>query len=982
MSSPRARSKVFWAEKNIAHLVGRKPHRGEMRETGMSTTPYERSDGNSNGCLKPGVAASFKSPLDCAEVCGGLTHEMVKRLTVQSNLYAEEVLKPQYVGGRVEGSPWKKITVAEMYRFLGLMLKISISPLNLGGYEAYFSNKFRTVTYDGIYKMDIDVNVGWAAKYMSLKRFRQVRRAFHPEHRAAAAAGDKCYQLRYALNCLNQASLNTYIPGRDLSFDEGGVSMRSRLCPVRQYNKDKPNKFRVDFFILADAKSYFAIHTDVYQGKNSTNVGIDPRLRIRNGPRVLKNDEEANKAVEDFLVQHDSQSEMSDVSHTIKINSRASRLSWTVVGASDASIDQHSAFTAGTFATSVINKSMTSGLCGRSRTQRRFRRALEKRALLYESGIEAHSFFRFDTNFSQVNTNSPQRVEHDEQSYLSKMDTDEVSLQSLALDGDQEDFIPKQFLLDEDEIQISCCGAFAWWKPNWIFCYFDKLVALSEWDFEMRRIMKLTIPFALQALFTGVLDVFTVAIVARMMGTREMAALTMAELVIEFSDAICGGFCEALATLCAQADGAKQYRQCGQYVQMAGILYVLSSLPFMYIWWAKTGDVIVWFGFDEATAQIGQEFAQIYIFAALVEGLADIVHELLDVIGCENYSTVIGISEDTTEFVLTLQAATFFNLELYHVALIRVGVYVAFLMLNLMYIARKGWFKPYMKGMVGSFSLSNHKAVWLMCKTASSLSFGYVLTDGEWEILTLLASVLGPAEVAAWNIIGTLWEAVEDLTEAIGDAAEVRCAFLLGAGKPAHAKVSAYKSMLIGTLIALLVTSSLFAAGENIAAWLTNDPVLQHLIVDLLPLFGIGNIAMTVGTMSWTLLGAQGRYRLATAIAFCGSWLITLPMAAVTSAMLNFDLQGQTSAIVVGYMVSGTINAYLLFRSDWETISQDVMDSHEAQEKTHERECSDDSSCSSSESDSNSKSCPESPASDASEESEFVSGNKTQQAEI
>jgi hypothetical protein len=208
-----------------------------------STTPYERSDGNSNGCLKPGVAASFKSPLDCAEVCGGLTHEMVKRLTVQSNLYAEEVLKPQYVGGRVEGSPWKKITIAEMYRFLGLMLKISISPLNLGGYEAYFSNKFRTVTYDGIYKMDIDVNVGWAAKYMSLKRFRQVRRAFHPEHRAAAAAGDKCYQLRYALNCLNQASLNTYIPGRDLSFDEGGVSMRSRLCPVRQYNKDKPNKF-------------------------------------------------------------------------------------------------------------------------------------------------------------------------------------------------------------------------------------------------------------------------------------------------------------------------------------------------------------------------------------------------------------------------------------------------------------------------------------------------------------------------------------------------------------------------------------------------------------------------------------------------------------------------------------------------------------------------------------------------------------------
>jgi hypothetical protein len=124
--------------------------------------------------------------------------------------------------------------------------------------------------------MDIDVNMGWAAKYMLLKQFKQIQRAFHPEHRAAAVASDKCYQLCYALICLNQASLNTYIPSRDVLFDKGGVSMQSRLCPVQQYNKDKPNKFHVDFFILANARSYFAIHTDVYQGKNSTNVGIDP----------------------------------------------------------------------------------------------------------------------------------------------------------------------------------------------------------------------------------------------------------------------------------------------------------------------------------------------------------------------------------------------------------------------------------------------------------------------------------------------------------------------------------------------------------------------------------------------------------------------------------------------------------------------------------------------------------------------------------
>jgi len=49
------------------------------------------------------------------------------------------------------------------------------------------------------------------------------------------------------------------------------------MCPVRQYNKDKPDKYRVDFFILSDAKYYFIYNMDVYQGKNSHNVYIDKR---------------------------------------------------------------------------------------------------------------------------------------------------------------------------------------------------------------------------------------------------------------------------------------------------------------------------------------------------------------------------------------------------------------------------------------------------------------------------------------------------------------------------------------------------------------------------------------------------------------------------------------------------------------------------------------------------------------------------------
>eukprot|EP00957_Ditylum_brightwellii_P150015 11424694-Ditylum_brightwellii.AAC.1 len=52
--------------------------------------------------------------------------------------------------------------------------------------------------------------------------------------------------------------------------------MRSCYCPVHQYNKDKPDKLCVGFFILANAKYLFIYYLDVYQGKNKNNIEFHP----------------------------------------------------------------------------------------------------------------------------------------------------------------------------------------------------------------------------------------------------------------------------------------------------------------------------------------------------------------------------------------------------------------------------------------------------------------------------------------------------------------------------------------------------------------------------------------------------------------------------------------------------------------------------------------------------------------------------------
>jgi hypothetical protein len=89
--------------------------------------------------LKPRVAESFNDPFECLSICGGLDYELVCNLTRNSNEYAKKYLVKGDRNSRLHGHPHPNITVEEMYHFLGITLRISLSPVDWGGYEAYFS---------------------------------------------------------------------------------------------------------------------------------------------------------------------------------------------------------------------------------------------------------------------------------------------------------------------------------------------------------------------------------------------------------------------------------------------------------------------------------------------------------------------------------------------------------------------------------------------------------------------------------------------------------------------------------------------------------------------------------------------------------------------------------------------------------------------------------------------------------------------------
>jgi Na+-driven multidrug efflux pump len=259
-------------------------------------------------------------------------------------------------------------------------------------------------------------------------------------------------------------------------------------------------------------------------------------------------------------------------------------------------------------------------------------------------------------------------------------------------------------------------------------------------------------------------------------------------------------------------------------------------------------SIILLFGFDEDTAQIAASYVWVFCANQIMFGILQAFIDFLGLIDREQLGMVFSCSCDVGK--VALSAIVLYSTE--NATLTIVGLVVLantclFVFLTIFISSWKEFTRPYEFGMIGELSLRNKDVVKALIKTGFPLAVGGLLAYAEWEILTIFAAILGPAEAATWAILGFVWDVFESTTEAIGDAAEVRCAYQLGKGRPQMAKLSAYKSMLFSIVVSSIITTVFLCLGGYLPAWLTTDETIQDMLLELFPLVGLGNVTMTVG---------------------------------------------------------------------------------------------------------------------------------------
>jgi Na+-driven multidrug efflux pump len=485
----------------------------------------------------------------------------------------------------------------------------------------------------------------------------------------------------------------------------------------------------------------------------------------------------------------------------------------------------------------------------------------------------------------------------------------------------------KEYYEDQDLELTACCGPRALWHRRTLAAGVDHLITIAEPDKEMQRIVRLSVPLTLGEMMECVFDSITVIIISQSMGTDDLTAYVTTDLMIGLTDEFIGGVIDAQHTLCSHAYGAGQNFLCGQYIQLGCVMYSIVSIPFLGGWVFAMKPVLLFLGLGDSVAQRAADYTRLVVIDYLLEGIAGSLDIILEITGHEVFGTVSDVLEGIVGSVgLIALVMTKKDATLVHVALLHLSVATLFLIVYFSIAYAKGWFRPFWKGMIKDNAFKNKPAVKNIFHTAVPLSIGSFLEYGEWELLTFTVAALGPAEVTVWALLGNVWEIFEASTVGLGDAAEIRTAYHLGKRNPELAKMSSYKSLFLSTIAGVFVTAILFMMGPNLATWFTKDPTLQHMLNDLIPIVGIGNITMTFGMTCWSIVGAQGRYRLATCISMASSWFVTIPLALLFTVGTKIDLQGVVSAVVVGYSTSGMILSYILITSDWKSISDTIYE--------------------------------------------------------
>ncbi|CAB4039704.1 Hypothetical predicted protein [Paramuricea clavata] len=202
------------------------------------------------------------------------TTEMIKSVVAHTNSYAFMRLVAggftTYTTG--EGA-WKTTTEDEINRLIAILIYFGLVRVDTA-VEKYWSTK---TLYHGL----------WARKILSRKRYKALMAFLHVVDPAEEVASNKLRKVEEFLASFKERCRMLYQPYQNIAVDERMVKSKHR-SGIRQYMKNKPTKWGIKLWVLADSSNGYTIDFNVYIGKSQheapsqNGLGYDVVMKLVN----------------------------------------------------------------------------------------------------------------------------------------------------------------------------------------------------------------------------------------------------------------------------------------------------------------------------------------------------------------------------------------------------------------------------------------------------------------------------------------------------------------------------------------------------------------------------------------------------------------------------------------------------------------------------------------------------------------------------
>jgi len=163
-----------------------------------------------------------------------------------------------------------------------------------------------------------------------------------------------------------------------------------------------------------------------------------------------------------------------------------------------------------------------------------------------------------------------------------------------------------------------------------------------------------------------------------------------------------------------------------------------------------------------------------------------------------------------------------------------------------------------------------------------------------------------------------VWEFVELVSESYAEAAAYKVSRHLARGKLELAQAVSFYSIKVGILLNVLCSIILYLFGPFFVWCLSIDDTLEQMLREVIPYVVTCQPFVAVGLIVTELLNeALFVYKKSTVTYAIATLFIIIPLGAIATYWLKFNIEGLASAQCIGHTAVGVASIVTFMNADW-----------------------------------------------------------------